>query len=60
MSVDAMAEAAGVTKRTLYYHFESKDALVAAVLDHQHIHIELMIREQKPRRQISLIARPGL
>jgi AcrR family transcriptional regulator len=33
-----MAEAAGVTKRTLYYHFESKDALVAAVLDHQHIH----------------------
>ena len=44
VSVDAMAEAAGVTKRTLYYHFESKDALVAAVLDHQHIHTLARIR----------------
>lgn len=34
--VDAIAEAAGVTKRTLYYHFDSKDALLAAVLDDQH------------------------
>ena len=34
--VDAVAEAAGVTKRTLYYHFDSKDALLAAVLDAQH------------------------
>jgi AcrR family transcriptional regulator len=34
--VDAIAEAAHVTKRTLYYHFTSKDALVAAVLDAQH------------------------
>jgi AcrR family transcriptional regulator len=34
--MDAIAAATGVTKRTLYYHFESKDALVAAVLDHQH------------------------
>ena len=34
--VDAIAEAAGITKRTLYYHFESKDALLAAVLDAQH------------------------
>jgi AcrR family transcriptional regulator len=38
--VDAVAEAAGITKRTLYYHFESKDALLAAVLDAQH---ELML-----------------
>ena len=30
VSVDAVAEKAGVTKRTLYYHFESKDELVAA------------------------------
>lgn len=36
VSVDAIAEASGVTKRTLYYHFESKDALVAAVLAFQH------------------------
>ena len=35
-SVDAIAEAAKVTKRTLYYHFDSKDALIAAVLDAQH------------------------
>jgi len=34
--VDAIAEAAGITKRTLYYHFDSKDALLAAVLDAQH------------------------
>jgi AcrR family transcriptional regulator len=36
VSMDAIADATGVTKRTLYYHFESKDALAAAVLDHQH------------------------
>ena len=41
VGVDAIAEAAGITKRTLYYHFESKDALVAAVLDLQH---ELMLK----------------
>src|SRR5947207_9123651 len=33
--VDDIAEAAGVTKRTLYYHFDSKDALVEAVLANQ-------------------------
>ena len=32
VSVDAVAEKAGVTKRTLYYHFRSKDDLVAAYL----------------------------
>jgi AcrR family transcriptional regulator len=36
--MDAIAEAGGVTKRTLYYHFDSKDALAGAVLDHQHLH----------------------
>ncbi|KRE08039.1 TetR family transcriptional regulator [Bosea sp. Root381] len=33
VSVDAVAEKAGLTKRTLYYHFKSKDDLVAAYLD---------------------------
>ncbi len=37
VSMDAIAHAAGVTKRTLYYHFDSKDALVAAVLHHHHL-----------------------
>jgi AcrR family transcriptional regulator len=32
-SVDAIAERAGVTKRTLYYHFRSKDDLIAAYLE---------------------------
>jgi AcrR family transcriptional regulator len=36
--VDAIAEAAGVTKRTLYQHFTSKDAMVAAMLDQHHAH----------------------
>ena len=34
--LDVIAETAGVSKRTLYYHFTSKDALLAAVLDAQH------------------------
>jgi AcrR family transcriptional regulator len=32
VSVDAIAEKAGVTKRTLYYHFTSKDEVIAAYL----------------------------
>lgn len=36
VGVDAIAAAAGVTKRTLYYHFGSKDDLIAETLDHQH------------------------
>jgi len=32
-SVDAIAEKAGVTKKTLYYHFRSKDDLIAAYLE---------------------------
>jgi len=37
VSVDAIADAAGITKRSLYYHFKSKDDLVAAYLDHRHL-----------------------
>jgi AcrR family transcriptional regulator len=36
MSMDEIAAAAGVTKRTLYHHFRSKDDLLAAVLMNQH------------------------
>lgn len=36
VSLDEMAAAAGVTKRTLYYHFRSKDDLLGAVLETQH------------------------
>lgn len=30
VSLDAIAEQAGVTKRTIYYHFDSKDDLIAS------------------------------
>jgi AcrR family transcriptional regulator len=36
VGIDRVAEQAQVTKRTLYYHFDSKDALLAAVLDLHH------------------------
>lgn len=32
VSVDAVAEKAGITKKTLYYHFRSKDDLIEAYL----------------------------
>lgn len=32
VSIDTIAENAGITKRALYYHFDSKDSLVAAAL----------------------------
>ncbi|MCB1889413.1 MAG: TetR/AcrR family transcriptional regulator [Rhodocyclaceae bacterium] len=35
-SVDAIAARAGITKRTLYQHFDSKDSLLDAVLAQQH------------------------
>jgi AcrR family transcriptional regulator len=36
VSMDAIAAAAGVTKRTLYAHYDSKDSLLAEVLEHHH------------------------
>lgn len=35
VSVDAVAAEARITKRSLYYHFKSKDELVAAYLDYR-------------------------
>lgn len=42
VSVDAIAERASVTKRTVYYHFKSKDDIVAEVLTDQH---EYLLRQ---------------
>ena len=36
VSMDEIAAATAVTKRTLYYHFRSKDDLLSAVLEAQH------------------------
>src|SRR5262245_52989869 len=36
VGVDEIANAARIAKRTLYYHFKSKDALLTAVLASQH------------------------
>jgi AcrR family transcriptional regulator len=40
VGVDDIATAAGITKRTLYYHFKSKDDLLASVLE---LHSELAL-----------------
>ena len=37
VSVDLIAEKAGFTKRTLYYHFKSKDHLLAEVIQFHHV-----------------------
>jgi AcrR family transcriptional regulator len=37
VSMDDIATASGVTKRSVYYHFESKDDLVRAVLQEQQL-----------------------
>ncbi|HEV2674224.1 MAG TPA: helix-turn-helix domain-containing protein [Aliidongia sp.] len=36
VGIDRIAAQAGITKRSLYYHFDSKDALLAAVLEFHH------------------------
>jgi len=35
VSVNAIAEKAGITKRTIYYHFESKNEVMAEVMRHR-------------------------
>src|SRR5262245_8349179 len=50
VSVDEIAASAGVTKRTLYYHFKSKDELLASVLE-QHSGLALArLREHESAR----------
>ncbi len=39
VSVDAIAERAKLTKRTVYYHFKSKDDIAAAALEDLHRHL---------------------
>ncbi len=36
VSMDEIASRAGVTKRTLYAHYDSKDSLLADVLEQHH------------------------
>jgi AcrR family transcriptional regulator len=45
VSMDAVAEGAGVTKRTVYQHFDSKDALVGALLAEQESEALALVRE---------------
>src|ERR1700754_2001275 len=35
-SIEQVAEAAGLTRQALYHHFESKEALFRAVIEHVH------------------------
>jgi AcrR family transcriptional regulator len=51
VGVDEVADFAGITKRTLYYHFESKDELLGAVLELQHDLALARIRKQLDRQQ---------
>lgn len=59
VGLDQVIASAGVTKTTFYKHFESKDELILAVLDHQHA-VEMAVIKQEveqaapgdPRRQI--------
>ena len=49
MSVDEVAGAAKITKRTLYYHFKSKDELLASVLELHHELAVARIRKYEGR-----------
>lgn len=63
--VDLLSQEAGVTKRTLYRHFPTKDALIAAALDLRHeqfmsgmqAFVESAPAQQRPLAYIEFIAR---
>jgi AcrR family transcriptional regulator len=52
VGVDEIAELAAITKRSLYYHFKSKDELLAAVLDLQHDLSMAHIRKYEDRYRV--------
>jgi AcrR family transcriptional regulator len=48
-SIDAIADAAGVSRRTIYHHFKTKnDILVASTLEQAHLFLEALEREVAP------------
>ena len=55
VGVDTIAEAAGVTKKTLYDRFGSKEALVVAYLQHR----DARWREHVAQ-QLALVPEPGI
>jgi len=50
VAMDAVAEMAGITKRTLYYHFDSKDDLVIAYLRHTGERLDASLAHAMSRR----------
>ena len=50
VAMDAVAEMAGITKRTLYYHFDSKDDLVIAYLRHTGERLDASLARAMTRR----------
>ncbi len=50
VSVEQLLDASGVGRASFYRHFESKDDLVVAVLDHYNQRWQAMLREQVPAR----------
>jgi AcrR family transcriptional regulator len=57
VAMDAVAEMAGITKRTLYYHFDSKDDLVIAYLRHTGERLDASLAQAMSRRGGSAIDR---
>lgn len=45
VSVDAIADRANLTKKTVYYHFRSKDDIAAAALEEVHRHLMPQFRD---------------
>ena len=50
VAMDTVAEMAGITKRTLYYHFDSKDDLVVAYLRHTGERLDASLTRAMGRR----------